>query len=125
MFDGRWFKNSTANKHSCTTVAPSAGAHESIPKLDSLNMAQKKIYLGQQLQHSQQHAASGQYVDLDGETYYQIADFDQMKDFFISVVSDSNHWMFISSRGGLSAGRVNSGNALFPYYSDDSKNKLI
>lgn len=85
-------------------------------------MAQKKIYLGQQLQHSQQHAASGQYVDLDGETYYQIADYDQMKDFFISVVSDSNHWMFISSRGGLSAGRVNSANALFPYYSDDKIN---
>ena len=85
-------------------------------------MAQKKIYLGQQLQHSQRHAASGQYVDLDGETYYQIADYDQMKDFFISVVSDSNHWMFISSRGGLSAGRVNSANALFPYYSDDKIN---
>jgi len=34
-------------------------------------------------------------------------------------VSNSNHWMFISSRGGLSAGRKNSDNALFPYYTDD------
>ena len=103
-------------------MATSTGVHESIQKLDPLIMAQKKIYLGQQLQHTQQQAASGQYVDLDGETYYQIADYDQMKDFFISVVSDSNHWMFISSRGGLSAGRVNSANALFPYYSDDKVN---
>ena len=43
----------------------------------------------------------------------------QLVAFFISVVSDSNHWMFISSLGGLSAGRINSESALFPYYSDD------
>ena len=35
------------------------------------------------------------------------------------IVSDSNHWMFISSNGGLSAGRKNSEFALFPYYTDD------
>ena len=37
----------------------------------------------------------------------------------MNVVSDSNHWMFISSNGGLSAGRKNSQYALFPYYTDD------
>lgn len=37
----------------------------------------------------------------------------------MNVVSDSNHWMFISSNGGLSAGRKNSEYALFPYYTDD------
>lgn len=37
----------------------------------------------------------------------------------MSIVSDSNHWMFISSNGGLTAGRKNSEYALFPYYSDD------
>ena len=37
----------------------------------------------------------------------------------MSVVSDSNHWLFISSNGGLSAGRKNSQYALFPYYTDD------
>ncbi|NNE03679.1 MAG: hypothetical protein HKN52_10990, partial [Eudoraea sp.] len=36
-----------------------------------------------------------------------------------SIVSDSNHWMFISSNGGLSAGRKNSEYSLFPYYTDD------
>ena len=37
----------------------------------------------------------------------------------MSIVSDSNHWMFISSNGGLSAGRKNAQNAIFPYYTDD------
>ncbi|GGG51420.1 hypothetical protein GCM10011414_21230 [Croceivirga lutea] len=37
----------------------------------------------------------------------------------MSIVSDSNHWMFISSNGGLTAGRKNAEYALFPYYTDD------
>ena len=37
----------------------------------------------------------------------------------MSIVSDANHWMFISSNGGLSAGRKNSDFSLFPYYTDD------
>ena len=42
-----------------------------------------------------------------------------MRPFFMSIVSDSNHWMFISSNGGLTAGRKNAEYALFPYYTDD------
>jgi hypothetical protein len=42
-----------------------------------------------------------------------------MPDFFISIVSDSDHWMFISSNGSLSAGRKDRDNALFPYYTVD------
>jgi hypothetical protein len=37
----------------------------------------------------------------------------------MSIVSDSNHWMFISSNGALTAGRKNAEFALFPYYTDD------
>ena len=37
----------------------------------------------------------------------------------MSIVSDSNHWLFISSNGGLTAGRKNAEFALFPYYTDD------
>jgi hypothetical protein len=58
-------------------------------------------------------------VIIDEEIYYQISNNDAMRPFFISIVSDSNHWMFISSNGGLSAGRKNSEYALFPYYTDD------
>lgn len=39
--------------------------------------------------------------------------------FFMSIVSSSNHWLFIASNGGLTAGRVNADHALFPYYTVD------
>ncbi|MCH8487128.1 MAG: hypothetical protein LAT75_09680 [Candidatus Cyclonatronum sp.] len=51
--------------------------------------------------------------------WFKISDYDAMRPFFMSIVSDSNHWMFISSNGGLTAGRKNSDYALFPYYTDD------
>lgn len=58
-------------------------------------------------------------VAIHNENFYRISNVDKMRPFFISVVSDSNHWMFISSNGGLTAGRKNANFALFPYYTDD------
>ncbi len=63
-------------------------------------------------------------VSIDNETYYKITNHDAMRPFFMSIVSDSNHWMFISSNGGLTAGRKDSENALFPYYTDDKITEL-
>ncbi|MEP6362741.1 MAG: hypothetical protein ABJ287_10160, partial [Balneola sp.] len=57
--------------------------------------------------------------NLSNESWFKITDYDSMRPFFMSIVSDSNHWMFISSNGGLTAGRKNSEYALFPYYTDD------
>jgi len=56
---------------------------------------------------------------INGENYFKISNSNVMRPFFMSIVSDSNHWMFISSNGGLTAGRKNSDFALFPYYTDD------
>ena len=58
-------------------------------------------------------------VKIGNEKFYKIANSDTLRPFFMSIVSDSNHWMFISSNGGLTAGRKNSEFALFPYYTDD------
>ncbi|MEQ8303082.1 MAG: hypothetical protein RIB47_06800 [Cyclobacteriaceae bacterium] len=58
-------------------------------------------------------------VRIDSQTYYQISNVDKMRPFFMSIVSNSNHWMFIGSNGGLSAGRRDADNALFPYYTSD------
>ncbi|GGD29417.1 hypothetical protein [Flavobacterium orientale] len=60
-----------------------------------------------------------QLIEIKGEKYYKIENSDAMRPFFMSIVSDSNHWMFISSNGGLTAGRKNAEFALFPYYTDD------
>ncbi len=58
-------------------------------------------------------------VTINNEPYFKINDSDKIRPFFMSIVSDSNHWMFISSNGGLTAGRKNSEFSLFPYYTDD------
>lgn len=58
-------------------------------------------------------------TSFENETYFKIASHDQLRPFFMSIVSDSNHWMFIASNGGISAGRKNPEFALFPYYTDD------
>lgn len=82
-------------------------------------MSNKKIYIGDTLLHTGQKEVKGQFVEVEGEKYYKISNYDQMQDFFISVVSNSDHWMFISSNGSLSAGRRNRDHALFPYYTVD------
>lgn len=58
-------------------------------------------------------------VKMGEEIFYKISNTDKMRPFFMSIVSDSNHWMFVSSNGGISAGRKNPNFALFPYYTDD------
>jgi hypothetical protein len=65
-----------------------------------------------------------QTVDFNGEKWLSIQNVNTMRPFFMSIVSDSNHWMFISSNGGLSAGRKNAELALFPYYTDDKITEL-
>lgn len=68
---------------------------------------------------SPQHEAIIEIVQFEGESFFKISNHDLMRHFFMSIVSDSNHWMFISSNGGISAGRKNAEFALFPYYTDD------
>lgn len=58
-------------------------------------------------------------VEINKEKYLKIADSSHLRPFFMSIVSPSNHWMFISSNGGITAGRRNASYALFPYYTDD------
>ena len=64
-------------------------------------------------------AVSGEFTDFDGERCYVIRNVDHMEPFFISVISDVDHWLFASSNGGLTAGRISPDTALFPYVSVD------
>jgi hypothetical protein len=56
----------------------------------------------------------GQFINMEGERYYAIRNMQDMSPFFISLISDSDHWLFVSSTGGLTAGRVSPETALFP-----------
>ena len=82
-------------------------------------MGKTPIYLGDTVQKEEAGLITGQFVTLRGQDYYQISHYDRMRPFFMSIVSASDHWMFISSNGALTAGRKNPENALFPYYTDD------
>ena len=61
----------------------------------------------------------GQFISINGGRFYEIANYDAMQPFFISLASDTDLWMYLSSTGGLTCGRRSPGEALFPYYTDD------
>ncbi|MBN2521200.1 MAG: hypothetical protein JXB17_11880 [Bacteroidales bacterium] len=82
-------------------------------------MDKKKIFIGDGLLNFNNEKVIGDFCEINGEKFYKIQNYDRMQPFFMSIVSNSDHWMFISSNGALTAGRKNADNALFPYYTDD------
>ncbi|GAB5404197.1 MAG: hypothetical protein Aurels2KO_24280 [Aureliella sp.] len=61
----------------------------------------------------------GDDVVLDGERYLKIEGVDKMPEFFMSLVGASDHWMFVTSYGAVTAGRRNPDQAIFPYAPDE------
>lgn len=61
----------------------------------------------------------GYYERKWGDVYYKIEGLKSMPIFFMTIVSSTNQWMFIASNGGLTTGRINPENAIFPYQTDD------
>lgn len=84
-----------------------------------MEKSDKIIYTGNAAQKRIAREVKGEYVSLLGEQFYKIENYDAMEPFFMSIVSSSDHWLFISSTGGLSAGRVSAEQSLFPYYTVD------
>ena len=82
-------------------------------------MNKHQIQIGLQKLKNNEGPVNGDYIKIENEVYFRISNYDKIKPFFMSIVSSSDHWMFISSKGSLSAGRKNPDNALFPYYTDD------
>ena len=64
------------------------------------------------------HAAS-EFVTLDGENYICIRHVEKLSPFLMSIVSDSDHWLFVGSNSPFTAGRVDADHALFPYQTVD------
>ena len=61
----------------------------------------------------------GGFVTSEGEEYYRIAAYDRLAPFLMSLPSDTDLWMFVTSGGGLTAGRVDPEGSLFPYVTVD------
>ncbi|MBN2414002.1 hypothetical protein JXQ31_20170 [candidate division KSB1 bacterium] len=79
----------------------------------------RPVYIGDTVYKPGKPDIGGEYFEIENEVFYKISNYDKMPSFFMTLVSDSDHWMFISSNGGLTAGRKNPENALFPYNTDD------
>lgn len=82
-------------------------------------MSHKPIFIGKSEANFKTRIVAGDEIIIGNENFYKISNSDGLRPFFMSMVSDSNHWMFISSNGGLTAGRKDCDSALFPYYTDD------
>src|SRR5262245_17443982 len=77
------------------------------------------VMLGRQPVAKLERKVEGELYDYDGERFYRILQAEAMKPFFMSVVSDSDHWLFVASNGALTAGRKSPAFALFPYVTED------
>lgn len=82
-------------------------------------MAKPAIFLANSELSFPAKNAEGDLITIEGEEFFAVKNVDAMPPFLMSIVSDSDHWMFISSSGGVTAGRKNADHALFPYYTDD------
>src|SRR5262245_14606047 len=86
--------------------------------LENFPAMKSPYFVGSQMLHEPDKLVKGERIQIEGEEFYRIVNHDQMRPFFMSIVSDADHWMFISSNGALTAGRCNPDLALFPYYTD-------
>ncbi|MBN2116845.1 MAG: hypothetical protein JW730_09750, partial [Anaerolineales bacterium] len=84
-----------------------------------MNQKSTPIFIGDTVQQRSERDVKGEFVDMLGGKFYKIENYDGLAPFFMSIISCSNHWLFISSTGGLSAGRASAEQSLFPYYTDD------
>jgi len=67
----------------------------------------------------------GRFVTRDGRSLYEIEHSEAMPPFLMTVVGDSDLWMYLSSTGAFTAGRVEPDRCLFPYETDDRLHELV
>src|SRR5688572_9967820 len=79
----------------------------------------QRLFLGDHALPQVERAVTGSLVSREGEDFYRIENVERMATFFMSVVSDDDHWLFVASNGGISAGRRSPKLALFPYVTED------
>ena len=79
----------------------------------------QEIFIGANKLNLNTGNVKGDLVKRNGDLYYKISNHDLMRPFFMSLTSDSDIWIFISSNGGITAGRKNADHAIFPYFTDD------
>lgn len=64
------------------------------------------------------------FVTRNGRQLYEIRGLDRMPPFLMTVVGDSDLWMYLSSAGAFTAGRVEPDRCILPYETDDRLHEL-
>lgn len=82
-------------------------------------MSQSGVFLGNHQISRREPTVEGRLVERGGESFYRIEHAEALAPFLTTVVSDSDHWLFVGSNGALTAGRQSSKFALFPYTTED------
>jgi hypothetical protein len=77
------------------------------------------IALGEATYQRTEEPIRGEFAEIDGQSYYCIRNVDRLAPFLMSVVSDSDLWLFVGSNTPFTAGRVDPDTALFPYQTVD------
>lgn len=57
--------------------------------------------------------------DPHGDELWEVEHIDALRPFLVTLISPADVWAFVSTAGGLTAGRVGPDRALFPYETDD------
>ncbi len=74
---------------------------------------------------SRDQSIAGELLAWRGATYYQISGYDQLDPFLTTLVSDDELWLFVSSTGGITAGRSDASRSVFPYETVDRLHRSV
>ncbi|MFT4980015.1 MAG: hypothetical protein ACI8S6_005927, partial [Myxococcota bacterium] len=66
-----------------------------------------------------EHVRGALRRDDEGREFWEVTGVEALPPFLVSLVSASDVWAYISTSGGLTAGRIDSSRVLFPYETDD------
>src|SRR5882757_3221043 len=82
-------------------------------------MKSDPIALGDATYQRTEEPICGEFAEIDGQSYCCIRNVDRLAPFLMSIVSDSDLWLFVGSNSPFTAGRVDPDTALFPYQTVD------
>ncbi|MDO9592608.1 MAG: hypothetical protein Q7I98_05360, partial [Erysipelotrichaceae bacterium] len=64
-------------------------------------MKTSNLFFGSASLNNKNEEISLETVSINKESFFKIKNYNHMNPFFMTIVSDVDHWMFISSTGGL------------------------
>jgi hypothetical protein len=85
----------------------------------SAHMGRRQIHYGGSVIPEDGASPTGRLVRAFGEECYVIEEPQALRPFLMTIVGDSDPWLFVASNGGLTAGRRSPATALFPYVTED------